>query len=677
MPGNATYTQPISRTMAHNVNVIVNDNIAKDDKGKSLSPQNKNTMLNMAFEWAKEAAGVETVDTGQVEEKEDETLYTNIDSKQSTGLKITWRPWTAIYDVELFFHGRYRADKTEFAFEPHQFSKLVIEEKFVENYADHISAVVTLTANELLLMIDNYRELRAHIYIRRMDLDTEYIDKDNPVLDQDYMVIFKDKEIRKRISKKALMPDDNLEKNDEHHNQQFTNVELQLVTDKEYELKNKRFHFILTDATVKDAICYAVKQMGIEKISLPEPTNKTKYVNMIIPPQQSFKSFIDFLQDRYGIYEEGCNFYYSNEIMFIYPTYKRTVTDCPETAHFYCTGDGSYQGLKFYHAKDQNNMYHIVINRTPVIKEMIDAGIENIGNEIWFQHADKLIDLHSVIGEGKGQAEARMGLGEITVNETNTTKFRWELEDTEQRDYGIINNPLRTEFIFTNNMMKYKSEIKSYRGTICGFEWGTAEPYFLHPGYAVKWHIDGERDNYYDDQSGEHHGEEEARDTLEYKTYDGIANAVVYTLKPAATPKASRYPFSCVAHIVLDLDYLKAERMPAPADTITNPYTDVSQQTSNDYANKEKYDAESPSASSRSAKPTLETGTSSMDQTRNRKTAPLTTYLISYKKVSDGMKLKHELKWSDGSVTYQDVSEPIPKYKPEEKPKAVSLFALK
>ena len=588
MPGTRSYTQPISRTMAHNVNVIVNDNDTTDGQDKSLQPQNKNNSLSLMDEWAKEANSVETQDTGKVEEDEDETLYTNIDAKQSTGLKITWRPWTAIYDVELFFHGRYKADLTEFAFEPHQFSKLVIEEKFVENYADHISVVVTLTANELLLMIDNYRELRAHIYIRRMNLDTEYIDKDNPVLDQDYMVVFKDKEIRKRVSKKALMPDNNLEKNEEHHNQQFTNVELQLLTDKEYELKNKRFHFILTDATVKDAICYGVKQLGIEKISLPEPKNTTKYVNLIVPPQQSFKSFIDFLQDRYGIYEEGCNFYYNNEIMFIYPQYKRTVSDCPETAHFYCTGDGSYQGLKFYHAKDQNNMYHIVINRTPVIKEMIDAGIENIGNEIWFQHADKLIDLHSIIGEGKGQKEARMGLGEITVNETNTTKFRWEMEETEQRDYGIINSPLRTEFIFTNNMMKYKSEIKSYRGTICGFEWGTAEPYFLRPGYAVKWHIDGERDAYYNDNDGEHHGEEEIRDTLEYKTYDGIANTVVYTMAPAATPKANRYPFSCVAHIVLDLDYLKAKKIPDPADTITNPYTDVALQKSNDYANKEK-----------------------------------------------------------------------------------------
>ena len=694
MPGTATYTPPISRTMDHNVNVIVNDNKTSDEGNKSLKPQNKNIEIPLLSPWISAAINAEIQNTAQLEEKEDDVLYDNIDTKQSSGLKITWRPWTGIYDIELFFHGRYKADDTEFAFEPHQFSKIVIEEDFIENFADHISVVVTLTASEILLMLDNYRNLRAHVYIRRMDPDTEYIDKENPVLDQDYMVIFKDKELRKRVTKQSLMPNNVLERNDEHQNQQFTNVELQLLTDKEYELKNKRFHFILTDATVKDAICYGVKQLGIKKISMPEPKNTTKYVNMIVPPQQSFKSFIEFLQDRYGIYEEGCNFYYNNEIMFIYPPYKRTVSDCPETAHFYCTGNGTFQGMKFYHAKDQNNMYHIVINRTPVIKEMIDAGVENIGNEILFEHADKIIDLHSVIGEGKGAAEARMGLGKITVNELNTSKFRWEKEDTDERNYGIINSPLRQELIFTNNMLKYKSILKSYRGTICGFEWGTAEPYFIRPGYAVKWHIDGERDNYYDTKTansadkqgnaGDHHGEEEARDTMEYKTYDGIARSVIYKLMPAQSPNANRYPFSCTATIVLDLDYLPAKKMSDPADTITNELTDIANQHDSAFALKEKYDATSSSDSETSRKSKyvpieniVITNMSSPSPTE-RAIMDSVPYIISYQKVTDGMRLKYECKWSDGSVTYIDATDQIPKYKPrEDSNSTTSLFNLR
>lgn len=700
MPGTATYTQPISRTMKHNVNVIVNDNKTEGDSTPSLTPQNKNITLDVLEDLTKLTSGSKVVDTGTDDPVEQDVLYDDIDKNQTSGLKVTWRPWTAIYDIELFFHGRYRADQTEFTFEPHQISKIVIEEQFVENYADHISVVMTLSPNEMLLLLDNYRELRAHVFVRRMDPNTEYIDKENPVLDQDYMVILKDKELRKRISKQALMPNNYLEKNDEHHNQYFTNVEVQLLTDKEYELKNKRFHFVLTDATVKDAICYGVKQLGIEKISMPEPENTTKYVNMIVPPQQSFKAFIEFLQDRYGIYNEGCNFYYNNEIMFIYPPYKRTVTDCPETAHFYCTGDGSYAGMKFYHAKDQNNMYHIVVNRTPVIKEMIDSGAENFGNWIMFEHADFMIDKLSVIGEGEGAIKARMGLGKLEITKAKTTTFSWDGGENKEPtpNYGIINDPKIQEFVFTNNQMKYKSKLKSYRGTICGFEWGTAEPYFLRPGYAVKWHIDGEREDYYNNQTGQsangnngannqtrkstnsddgiHHGEEEARDTMEYKTYDGIARAVTYTLMPADTPTATRYPFTCTARIALDLDYLPAKKMDAPADTITNKYTDVSLQDNSDFKTlSEKFDATAAKIQNSYDKLSKEFESASAELSTTAAVKPL-VFLKSHRKIHDGIRVRYELTWSDGSVTYADTDAEIPKYKTQIKNDSQDLFSL-
>ena len=668
--GVTTYKQPISRTMEHNVNIIVNDNKTQGD-ATPITPNNTSASAN-AF-WDKAPV---TQSTGQVEESEDAVFYEDIDKKQSTGLKVTWRPWTSIYDVELFFHGRNRADDSEFTLEPDECSKIVIEQDFIGTVADQISVVVHLSPAETLLLLDNYRNLKAHLYVRRMNRDDEYIDKENPVIDQDFMVIFKDKELRKRISKKALIPNDETEYNDEHHNQSFDDIEIQLITEKEYELKNKRFHFILTKATVKDAICHAIKELGIEKISMPDPDNKTEYTNLIIPPQQSFKSFIDFLQDRYGVYEEGCNFYYNDEIMFIYPVFKRTVTDCPETSHFYCTGDGSYPGMKFYHAKDQNNMYHIVINRTPVIKELIDSGAENYGNAYKIQHADKMIDLHSVIGEGDGPAKARMGLGEINVEKTNTTFFSWDVDKEDDEtpvNYGIINNPRITEFISTGNMLKYKSRLKSYRGTLCGFQWNTAEPYFLRPGYAVKWHIDGERDNYEPD-------EDEVRDTMEYKTYDGIARHVTYTLCPAKSKVAHRFPYTFVADILLDLDYLPAKKMSDPAETITNEDTDVSLQTDNSYAIAEKYDAsatpgnETTSKKSESYKQNSSKENERKRQSKEANNKPSTIYKV--KEWKNVEKNSIFVKWSDGSISRYDISSEIPNYKPAETSGMKSMFDL-
>ena len=670
MAGTATYQQPLSRTMKHNVNVIMNDNEVVGDNTPISNTSGNPTGDNL---FTQVISVVQN--TGQEEQAEEAVLYENIDTNQSTGLKVTWRPWTSVYDIELFFHGRNRTDKKEFTFEPHEFSKIVIEQNFIERLCDHISVVVTLTPAQALLLLDNYRNLRAHIYIRRFNPDTEYIDKDYPLLDQDYMVILKDKELRKRISKQAFIPNHGREYNDEHHNQNFDGIELQLFTEKEYELKNKQFHFILTQATVKDAICYALKELGIEKMSLPEPDNKTTYTNLIIPPQQSFKTFIDFLQDRYGIYNEGCNFYYNEEIMFIYPDYKRTVTNCPETAHFYCIGDGNYESCKFFHAKDQNNMYHIVINKTPTIKELIDSGTENYGNRLLIQHSDKLLGLHSVIGEGKGNVQARMGMGEIDVNKDNTTFFSWDGDDDREnpidKNYGIINNPYLEHYISTANMLKYKSSLKSYRGTLCGFEWTKAEPYFLRPGYAVKWHIDGERDVYQVKQ-------DEVRDTMEYKTYDGIARGITYTLIPAGTPKASRYPFSCNAVIMLDLDYLPAEKMPDPAETITNEYTDVSLQTDSAYANTEKYDASASNGSTTSKKNTTYSPDNESDSEARRQQNVNNKNNVVYRSnisiLADGRIL---VTWTDGSKSIYDKEDDIPEYKPKEKESTVKdLFSI-
>ena len=234
----------------------------------------------------------------------------------------------------------------------------------------------------------------------------------------------------------------------------------------------------------------------------------------------------------------------------------------------------------------------------------------------------------------------------------------------------------------------------SYRGTISGFESGTAEPYFIRPGYAVKWHIDGERDNYYDTKTansadkqgnaGDHHGEEEARDTMEYKTYDGIARSVIYNLMPAQSPNANRYPFSCTATIVLDLDYLPAKKMSDPADTITNELTDIANQHDSAFALKEKYDATSSSDSETSRKSKyvpieniVITNMSSPSPTE-RAIMDSVPYIISYQKVTDGMRLKYECKWSDGSVTYIDATDQIPKYKPrEDSNSTTSLFNLR
>ena len=672
MPGVSMYIQPISRTMEHNVNAIVNDFVggksnqdlsphksaASAAAGQMLTLPSQNTAATTrsnsnvgervdSTPTSTSGSAAPSTNTDGSNKDTDPTIYDDYDSGQSSGLRITEHPWTSIFDIELQFHGRNRADDTEFAFSPHQFTKLVIEQKFIDNAADHISVVVTLAPNEALLLLDNYRNLRAHVMIRRMDQQTETVDREDPVLDRDYIVALKDKELRKRISKQALIPNEYLAEDRTHHEQMFDNIELQLIADDEYNLGMERFHFMLTHVKVKDAILYGVKQMSneIKQVSMVEPDNKKIYMNLVVPPQQNIKSFLEFMQSRYGVYSRGCNFYFHDGILYIYPPYKRDESDtCSETTHFYCTGDGSFMGCKHYHAKDQNNMYHIVINHTPIIKELVDSGVGRYGNVLRIQRADLLIDRLSTIGEGSGAENARMGLGKIEVGKTNTIKFMWE--SPEEVDYGIINNPTTEEFICTSSVYKYQSQLMSYRGTLCAFEWTNAEPYFIRPGYAVKWHIDGERDTYDPDVT-------QYRDTAEYKTYNGICDMVIYTFMPAANPQATHYPFTCRANIVLNLEYLPGKRVKDPADIIDlnsdeEPFVETPPPVGEgaDHTPKKRgYAAEVPTVDP-------------------KKNLALKSFMNN---VQVGIQKVRQLIWPNGMVTNQPMNSEIPKTKtPEE-----------
>jgi len=395
----------------------------------------------------------------------------------------------------------------------------------------------------------------------------------------------------------------------------------------------------------------------VTQVSLVEPDNTTTYKNLVIPPVQSFMSFMQFLQDRYGIYNEGMNYYMLDETMYIYPCYKTKADDCPETVHFYCTGDGSYEGVKRFHAKDKSNMYHIVINRTPIVHDLIDAGTENVGNAILFQNADRVIDLASSIGEGKHAVEARNGQGEIDVKEPNTELFMWERP--EEIDYSIKTEPFLTTFVFTGNWFKYKSDLKSYRMTIVGFQWSAAEPRFVRPGYSVKWHID--------DENAEARNQEAVySDSTVYETYDGIVQSVRYEMIPNSTPKPRHYPFVCTATVALALDYRKSDQKNENTKTEAESEKSFADELNEDsfITIGEGYD---------------NTASASNGQTKEKKTSAASTATKSEKKVvrSDIVEVNSVKQvrhlWSDGTITFsKEHEEEVPAVQKESN----DLFSL-
>lgn len=489
-----------------------------------------------------------------------ETMQRNIDSVINTdyqvgevfresGIRIVDRPTSAILDIECRFHGRSSITGQDYDFEPYSVNKLVIEQKFTTSYLDYISLVLTLTPLQLVNILDNYRDLNCTIIMKERQPKIDYTDHSKIVFDETYKVVVKDKEIKKRISKKALIPDNKMDQNGEHSGQMFDNVEFQLIKDDEYLLRKKKFNFMMRDVTVKDVILYLAKQCDIETVCLTEPDNKQVYTNMIIPPQQTFISCMELLQSYYGVYNKGISYYYTGKVLYVFPTYETNPTT-PDSAHLYYAGADAVSGVELYHAYSEDDMVHIVISSTPVIKDLADGGIENFGNAILFQHADRIVDLYSTIEEGQGNIYSRYGMGRLDLKEPNTSIF--SLKDT---DFGLSKDAYNIIFKLTASQCADKSEIYSYMRTLVGVQWQNAWPDSFKPGYLIHYHYDGE------DTSRRTDGDTlDYADSFEYMTRDGVCESVTYTFKPVQGGKLStKQSYSCIADIVLSVEYEPAE----------------------------------------------------------------------------------------------------------------------
>lgn len=477
-------------------------------------------------------------------------VITNVDYElgdvyRNSGIKLVERPGSAILDIECRFHGRSAITGIDYDFEPYAVTQLVIDQQFHYSYIDNISLVLTLTPLQLVNILDNYRDLNCTIIMKQRYPKFDYTDHSKIVFDETYKVVVKDKEIKKRISKKALIPDTKSEETVEHVSQLFDRVEFQLIKETEYLLRKKKFNFIMRDVTVKDVILYMAKQCNIETVCLTDPDNKQVYTNMIIPPQHTFITCMEFLQNYYGIYNKGLSYYFTGDVLYVFPTYE-TNPESKDSAHFYYAGADAVAGVELYHAYSEDNMIHVVITSTPVLKDLADGGIENWGNTTLFQHSDRIIDLYSSIGDGKGGPKARMGMGQIDLKEPNTSIFA--VKDT---DFGLSKDAYNIVFKHTNNLCKEKSDMYSYMRSLIGFQWQNAWPDSFKPGYLVHYHYDGE-----DIERREDGDELEYADSAEYMTRDGVCESVKYTFKPVQGGKMSKkQAYSCVADIVLSVEY--------------------------------------------------------------------------------------------------------------------------
>ena len=462
--------------------------------------------------------------------------------------KVKERPLQGYYDLHVLFFGDNLVTNEKYEFEPMQINNLFIQQNFIKKYTDEISLNVSLTPEQYLTMFDNSRNLKCTIEFRLRDKDEAFI-QNEPIITKTYIALFKDKsDVRKRIPKETMIPTSTLDQSVVQADQMFSDVEFQLIEELPHTLRNVKMNFQARNVTVKDMILLICKICEIKTICLTEPDNNFVYDNFIIPPTMTFDEAMNFLQDYYGVYDKGFQYYFTDDLLYIFPPYE-TNPKTPESAHLYYAGSNDH-GVEIFHAYDTADFIHIVINNAVESKDLADDAVENIGTSVLFQSADRIIDFVSTIGEGKDADDATLGLGPLDVKEINTG-----MHICSKDDVGAVYNAYNPIFQFDYaNRYKYRSAINSYRRNLISSNWNSAIPYTFKPGYKLYYHFDSE------DPSRREQGMTVGNSFM-YNTKSGTCEGVMYKLEPVAK-QGEDWIFNCIGSFTLSCEFDAAKQQP-------------------------------------------------------------------------------------------------------------------
>lgn len=495
------------------------------------------------------------------------------EAKDAAGIQIEEYPLFASYAIECILKGEVNGEA--FEIEPLMVNSLTIEQDFDNTYMNHIDLNITTQIIDFLTLYDGYQNLKCDIILRQAHHASAEVKEEPTHILSNYKVLFKDKEdLRKKIPKRSLIPDDGGEFNIEQQDA-FIDLSLQLIEETAYKLRVKQFTFQMPDSTVKDAILYIATVCGISTIAMAEPDNTEELENLIMPPLQTFNTALEYLQERYGVYYEGLSYYFDADVLYIYPKYNTNpsmpvpgckMTDIP---NLYFIGGMKFPDMEVNHAVDKYNATHIVINHATSNTDLVDAGIENHGTGIMLADTGRMIDQWRSVLEPHGDGCARIGLGKMNVFKTPNV-ILMALEEAERKKLGMDPSVSIIKYdLNENNNYKKMVPINSYKRTSLITSWDNAVPFVFKPGYKIMWHYDDENK---DARDGD---EKISEESSMYTTKPGVVNGVSYGFVQHSRIGTTNI-FRCIANLNLQLEMDTGD-----ADSNASSSTDITEAAAN------------------------------------------------------------------------------------------------
>lgn len=369
----------------------------------------------------------------------------------------------------------YVSDHPEVVLEDTILTELTIDKNFTGNYLDDIDLVIMMPPSDYMKIQKHAQDLYIDLIFRYVDPHEEGLLYEKPPITLSYRAIIKNNiDLAKQFHMFEVKPDEDQPSYEGHHAARM-DVMFQLMPQDAYDIRHKHYNGIFKQCTVKEALVYIAKCYGIKNISIVEPDNQTIYNHIVVPPGLTFATIFDFIQERYGVYLKGFEYYYDNATLYIWPPYELDPVS-PTTLNLFNVPEGYFVGLKGYHIKIEDDIY--VVSNTPSnTLNITELGAEKEGNSVSFIRADSILDqFHTYFGS-KG----------VTINKNNTISLDTTSDNTIAKEalYQKYQDP-------TINQFKETSKLERLNATKVMLGWIHSTWTDIRPGQRLIYHYDDE-----------------------------------------------------------------------------------------------------------------------------------------------------------------------------------------
>jgi len=358
---------------------------------------------------------------------------------------------------------------------------ITIDESFYKNYADKIDMFVQMKPIDLM----NLLEFKTSLYCA---IRFDYIDMESGdlILDEDpeiyYFRIFikNTDDIYKKYHISAITKYHEEEVPDiVSHEGTLIPVAFQLIENTAYDLHRQQLTGMYTNVTIEEMLKYISKNFGISVLNLYPPDNKVKYKHFFIPPEYAkFDRIYNYIQERYGVYNKGLNYYFYQGVFYIYPAYDTHIKR-KTSINIYRGPANSYLGLKNYFTEEisgDNKIINLVCTSKLKNIKLNEIGLEEIGTNLVFLRSDMMIDKSRILSNDK-----------FIINEKNNITVSASDKSSVSKNAAIP-----TYVSPTMNIFQKASILEQSNAEMVILDWPLSRPFRLIPGTEVNFFYDKE-----------------------------------------------------------------------------------------------------------------------------------------------------------------------------------------